>query len=81
MSNINGYCPSCSADLDGDLVVDYPKSQGRYPAECIDYARCYAGWNEHGELNRWGRAIAHSSYKQDKVTSYHCPDCLHSWPR
>ena len=29
MSNINGNCPHCNADLDGDLVIDYPLSQGK----------------------------------------------------
>ena len=79
--NINGYCPHCNADLDGDLVINYPLSQGKSMEEALRYAAFYAGWNEHKELNRWGRQIAIYDQGRDRTTSYRCPDCNHIWRR
>jgi hypothetical protein len=79
--NINGYCPHCKANLDGDLVIDYPLSQGKTHAEALDYARHYSGWNKHGEKNRWGRAIALYSVRGDRTYAHRCPDCNGEWPR
>jgi hypothetical protein len=36
--NINGYCPHCNANLDGDLIINYPLSQGKTMDEAIKYA-------------------------------------------
>lgn len=79
--NINGYCPHCNADFDGDLVTDYPRSQGKSEEEILDYAKDYCGWNEHGVNNRWCRKISISSLELDRVTHYKCPDCNKQWPR
>lgn len=79
MSNINGYCPYCNADLDGDLVIDYPLSQGKTMDEAIAYASMYAGWREHKEKNRWNRVIGLYDIKADRTTAYRCPDCEKTW--
>lgn len=75
MKNINGYCPHCNADLDGDLVINYPLSQGKTMEEAIEYASCYVGWGEHGKENRWYRAIGQYDMIKDRTTHYICPDC------
>jgi hypothetical protein len=67
MDNINGYCPHCNANLDGDLVINYPLSQGKTMGEALEYASFYAGWNEHKVLNRWGRAIALYDIDKDRT--------------
>lgn len=74
-SNIHGYCPHCNADLDGDLVIDYPLSQGKTMKEALEYAKHYAGWEQHKEKNRWGRAIGIYNLDYDRTTHYECPDC------
>jgi hypothetical protein len=79
MSNIHGYCPHCNADLDGDLVINYPLSQGKTMDEAIAYAAMYAGWDKHKEANRWGRAIGLYDVNQDRTTAYRCPDCQKTW--
>lgn len=79
--NINGYCPHCNANLDGDLVISYPLSQGKTQEETIDYAKYYAGWEEHGLENRWGRQIAIYDLKSDRTVRYRCPDCNGEWNR
>ena len=71
--NINGYCPHCNADLDGELVIDYPLKQGKTKAEAIEYASFYQGWSEHGELNRWNRKMG---FAENIKTTWRCPDCL-----
>lgn len=81
MSNIHGTCPHCNADLDGDLVINYPISQGYTPDLVLEYASSYAGWNEHGEKNRWDRAIALYNIEEDRTTAYRCPDCKKTWER
>ena len=81
MSNIKGYCPHCNADLDGDLVIDYPLSQGKTMEEALAYAAMYAGWNEHGKDNRWSRAIGLYDIRKDRTTMYKCPDCGKTWDR
>lgn len=81
MSNINGYCTHCNADLDGDLVINYPLSQGKSREEALEYAKLYAGWNEHGKANRWGRAIGLYSLEKDRTMAYRCPDCDGTWER
>lgn len=81
MSNINGTCPYCNANLDGDLVIDYPLSQGKSMDEALAYAAMYAGWNEHGEANRWGRAISLYSVEKDRTIGWRCPDCNGTWER
>lgn len=79
--NINGYCPHCNADLDGELVIDYPLSQGKTYEEALAYAASYNGWDKHGEKNRWGRQIAIYDINSDRTTHYKCPDCSGTWKR
>jgi len=79
--NIHGTCPHCNANLDGDLVIDYPLSQGKSREEALAYAAMYAGWSEHGEANRWGRAISLYSLEKDRTIAYRCPDCHGTWER
>lgn len=81
MSNIHGTCPHCNANLDGDLVIDYPLSQGKSKEEALEYAKFYAGWDEHGEANRWGRVIAVYDIDKDRTMYYRCPDCQGTWGR
>jgi len=81
MSNIHGYCPHCNADLDGDLVINFPMRQGMSMDEALAYASMYEGWSEHGEANRWSRAIALYDRDKDRTTAYRCPDCNETWER
>jgi hypothetical protein len=54
MTNINGHCPHCNANLDGDLIINYPLSQGKTMEEALNYASFYAGWNEHNfTVSKW----------------------------
>lgn len=73
--NINGYCPHCNTNLDGDLVINYPLSQGKTMEEALDYASSYSGWEQHGTENRWGRAISLYNFRLDRTTGHRCPDC------
>lgn len=77
--NINGFCPHCNANLDGDLVINYPLSQGKTREEAVEYVQSYEGWNEHGLHNKWGRQIGQSN--GDRITEWKCPDCNKSWAR
>lgn len=79
MSNIHGYCPHCNVDLDGDLVIDYPLSQGKTREEALEYASSYCGWDEHGEKNRFSRAIGLYDINKDRTTAYRCPNCNKTW--
>lgn len=79
--NINGFCPHCKANLDGDLVIDYPLKQGKTMEEAIQYAWSYAGWAQHDLKNRWDRAISIYSRELDRTTHYRCPDCDKDFPR
>ena len=82
MSNsIHGTCPHCNANLDGDLVIDYPLSQGKSKEEALAYTASYTGWEEHGEDNRWGRAVALYCMDRDRTIGYRCPDCNETWER
>lgn len=74
-TNINGTCPHCKASLDGELVIDYPLSQGKSKKEALEYAKSYAGWDEHGEDNRWSRQIGIYNIDSDRTMYYKCPDC------
>lgn len=75
MSNVNGFCPHCKVDLDGDRICDTFMEQGKTKEESIDYAKYYAGWEQHGMANRWSRAMGISSLELDRTTGYICPDC------
>lgn len=44
--NINGFCPHCNASLDGDLVIDYPLSQGKSKEEALDKFINETGWDD-----------------------------------
>jgi hypothetical protein len=81
MTNINGYCPHCNANLDGELVINYPLSEGKTMEEALEYAKFYAGWDEHAEANRWGRAFGLYSLEKDCTIGYRCPDCNKTWDR
>jgi hypothetical protein len=56
--NIHGNCSKCNTSFDGDLVTDYPRSQGKTEEECLEYAKSYSGWEQHGVNNRWDKRIA-----------------------
>lgn len=79
--SIHGYCPHCNANLDGDLVIDYSLSQGKSKEEALKYSRFYDGWNEHGEDNRWDRAVGLYCEDRDRTIGYRCPDCNETWER
>lgn len=79
--NINGYCPHCNANLDGELIIETFMQQGRSREEAEKSASNYAGWDEHGQNNRWGRRIGISSLKHDRVMEWLCPDCDKRWKR
>ena len=79
--NIHGYCPHCNADLDGDLVINYPLNLGQDMAEAVRYASNYSGFKEYGLANRWGRAIAIYDMSRDRAVEWECPDCKGRWPR
>jgi hypothetical protein len=79
--NISGYCPYCKVSFDGDLVINYPRSQGKSYEEILEYARCYAGFTEHGLDNRWSRKISIYCTDRDRTISYRCPDCNKEWGR
>lgn len=79
--NQSGYCPHCNANLDGDLVIETFMEQGKTRKEALESAAYYSGWNEHGELNRWGRKIGISSMEHDRVMEWQCPDCHKRWKR
>lgn len=81
MNNIHGFCPHCNANLDGDLVINYPLSQGKTMDEAFEYAKHCAGWEQHKILNRWGRAIALYDFIKHRTTAYRCPDCEGTWER
>ena len=78
-TNINGYCPQCKADLDGEKVMDTFLDKGYMYERALESAKNYAGWKEYGEDNRWGRAIGLSNW--DSVYAWRCPDCSHVWKR
>jgi len=80
-NNIHGHCPHCNANLDCDLIINYPLSQGGSMEEALRYAASYSGWNEHGEKNRWSRAIAVYDINKDRIVEYRCPDCSKTWER
>ena len=77
----NNTCPHCNTNLLGDLVIDYPLSQGKTMEEAIAYASSYEGWSKYGEDNRWDRTIALYDRDKDRVTAYRCPDCGKTWER
>lgn len=79
--NIHGHCPHCNANLDGDLVINYPLSQGKSMDEALKYAHSYEGWDKYKILNRWNRAIALYDRDKDRSVDYRCPDCHGTWER
>lgn len=81
MSNINGYCPHCNADLDGENIIEIFLSKGYSEEEAEQLARHYSGWNIHGKDNRFSRLIGIYSVESDRVTEWKCPDCSGTWKR
>lgn len=73
MSNINGYCPHCKVDFDGELIVDTFLAQGKTEEESIKIAQYYAGWKQHGEMNKWSNSIGLSDW--DNNIGNKCPHC------
>lgn len=74
MSNINGYCPKCGFDFDGDLVVETFLNQGKSQEEAEETASHCAGFSKHGLLNRWSRKIGIYDLHKDRTTNYQCPE-------
>lgn len=79
MGNKNGYCPHCKADMDGDLVINYPLSKGETYEEALKYAKSYEGWEQYGVENRWGRQILIYDVRLDRTVRQRCPDCQGEW--
>lgn len=79
--NINGFCPQCNADFDGDLIVDTFLKQGNSKEEALSSAQHFTGWDEHKELNRWSKKISIYNHIKDKAMSYRCIFCSYEWSR
>jgi hypothetical protein len=75
MNNINGYCPHCKADLDGKLILDTFLDDVVPMETALEYASHYSGWEQHGKLNRYSRAIGIYDFDKDRTIAYQCPDC------
>lgn len=73
--NINGYCPHCGVDLDGESVYKTFLILGAPPLKALERASFYEGWREHGINNKWGRQISIFSREKDRAVEYICPDC------
>jgi hypothetical protein len=79
--NINGYCPHCKVSFDGELIVDTFIEQGNTREEAIKSASHYAGWEQHGELNRWSNKISIYDIDRDRTVQYKCNTCGEVWKR
>jgi hypothetical protein len=79
--SINGRCPHCNADLDGELVIETYRKQEDGKTDPRISASFHEGWEQYGELNRWGRQVVIYNYRSDRTEGYECPDCGGTWKR
>lgn len=71
-------CPSCGANLDGELIWRTFYDQGRDEREADRMAAKFGATRTEG---RWSRAIALYSIERDCTDAFQCPDCGHEWRR
>lgn len=79
--SINGHCPHCNADMDGELVYDSFIDAG-YDCDIADkWAKQVSGYEKHGLLNKWSRCLSIYDITSDRTINYECPDCSKQWNR
>lgn len=71
--SINGYCPNCKNNLDGELVIDTFREMYKDKKKALETCTYYAGYQTHLLDNRWNRAISVNNW--DRHQFYVCPDC------
>lgn len=72
-------CPHCNSSLEGGFIIDEMRKQCDTEEQAIEYASNYAGWEEHGLANRWGREIGVYDRGLDMTIAWRCPDCEGMW--
>lgn len=80
----NGNCKHCGASFDGELVYETFLKQGQSEEEAKNSASFYAGFNEYGLENRWGRQLGVDGGFlgiYDGIVAEQCPDCGVYQPR
>lgn len=78
MTDNHGSCPSCGADMNGDMIWQTFMDKHGDEAEADRIAEMYGADRKHG---RWGRAIGIYDRDRDRTVSWMCPDCEHRWAR
>jgi hypothetical protein len=73
--SINGNCKHCGVSFDGELIYETFLKQGKNEKETKEICSHYAGFEEHGLKNRWGRQIRQYCMERDINIGYTCPDC------
>ena len=77
-----GYCktcPSCEADLEGDLIYEYFLNEyGGDEEKALETAEKYGATKTEG---RWGKEIGIYDWEADRTVAYQCPECNHQWKR
>lgn len=76
--NEHGYCPKCNADLDGGSIWEHFFKEKGSEEEADRIAKLYGATRTTGQ---WGRQIGNYDLDSDRVTSWTCPDCNHTWDR
>lgn len=71
--SVNGYCPNCKTDLDGELVIESFREMYENEKQALEACTYYAGYTIHLLNNRWSRAISVSNWGNHQF--YVCPDC------
>lgn len=77
--NINGYCPECNYDFDGELIIDSFIEAGKTQEEALEIAKMYSGWTLHKEANRWSKRVNIYSLEVDRSLEHYCTNCSHRW--
>ena len=72
-------CPSCFADLRGDLIFDVGlKMHNGDRDEALKFAECFGASETEG---CFGKVIGIYDFDRDRTVAWHCPECDYEWPR
>jgi hypothetical protein len=77
--NQHKTCPSCNADLEGELIYEYFLNHYRGDeAKALEESESYGASKTHG---RWDKRIGIYDLDKDMTVAFECPFCNHQWKR
>lgn len=77
-NKMENNCPNCSKSFEGELIYQTFLKKYNDPKKALEVAELYGATEYRG---CWSLKIGNYDFDKDRVISWSCPFCNHTWKR